>query len=113
MVRKGYVSCKVHSLRLAPKDITVVKIDRGVEADDRCLFECVMQRFSKQISIEVRESLASAIETDRSVAEEIRKVWQSRNLKISLFGSQVTKIRRGFKRLISPSPESLQMTNVR
>ena len=90
MVRKGYVSCKVHSLRLAPKDITVVKIDRGVEADDRCLFECVMQRFSKQISIEVRESLASAIETDRSVAEEIRKVWQSRNLKISLFGSQVT-----------------------
>ena len=71
-------------------DVLVVKIDRAVEADDRCLFECVMQQFPEQDSTELRKSLSSTIETDLSVTETIRKVWQSRSLYISLFGSHVT-----------------------
>lgn len=76
----------------ANADVQIVKVERRGGVHGCCLFEYVAPQFvhDELTTDELRNSLASMIETDQPVAEAIRQNWLNRGLRISLFGGQVT-----------------------
>ena len=80
------------------EDMLTIKIEHGGAAIERCLLQEFVEKFNEtghrdntvsQDLERLRNSLVEKIEADPSVTKDIRKVWQSRNLQINLFGSHV------------------------